>query len=202
MGSNVGKVSNSVKMDQEVSTKIKHPDFPEYVMKADRLLSFACWPATMMQTGEQLSNAGFFYTQRGDWVKCFCCGGGLRDWHESDDPWEEHATWFSKCEYLRLIKGERFVDKVKAKKMAEVLDRRKKAEKKLAQAVKQLEKNEKVSKKKHSDCKLCKICYVNEYNVAFLPCGHVAACSKCAELLKKCPICQELYDEIKQVFFS
>ena len=31
----------------------------------------------------------------GDKVQCFHCGGGLNDWKPSEDPWEQHAKWFS-----------------------------------------------------------------------------------------------------------
>lgn len=55
-------------MEMESSTKIKRPDYPAYIIKSDRLLSFTNWPSKMKQTGEQLSDAGFFYTQEDDWV--------------------------------------------------------------------------------------------------------------------------------------
>ena len=31
-----------------------------------------------------------------DQVKCFYCDGGLREWRDGDDPWQEHAGWFPK----------------------------------------------------------------------------------------------------------
>lgn len=37
---------------------------------------------------------------------------------------------------------------------------------------------------------ICKICSENRVTTAFLPCGHLAACVKCAPALKKCPICR------------
>lgn len=70
-----------------------------------RLRSFDVWPKSMKQTPKKLSDAGFFYTKTGDCVICFSCGGGLCDWDEEDDPWEQHALWHSKCDYLQLIKG-------------------------------------------------------------------------------------------------
>lgn len=44
-----------------------------------------------------------------DQVRCFYCGGGLRHWEPGDDPWIEHARWFSQCGYVRLVKGDEFV---------------------------------------------------------------------------------------------
>ena len=37
--------------------------------------------------------------------------GGLRNWQPDDDPWTEHARWFTKCGYVRLIKGDEFIAK-------------------------------------------------------------------------------------------
>jgi len=47
-----------------------------------------------------------------DNVRCFFCDGGLRNWESGDDPFEEHARWFSKCPYIREIKGDKYVDAV------------------------------------------------------------------------------------------
>ena len=45
----------------------------------------------------------------GDYVRCFFCGGGLRNWESGDDPWTEHAKWFPRCAFVRQNKGEKFV---------------------------------------------------------------------------------------------
>ena len=29
-----------------------------------------------------------------DRTKCWYCNGGLQNWRNDDDPWEEHAKWF------------------------------------------------------------------------------------------------------------
>lgn len=44
-----------------------------------------------------------------DQVRCFYCDGGLRHWEPGDDPWIEHARWFPLCGYVRLVKGDEFV---------------------------------------------------------------------------------------------
>ncbi len=31
-----------------------------------------------------------------DQVKCFYCDGGLRNWQPHDEPWTEHARWFTR----------------------------------------------------------------------------------------------------------
>ena len=38
-----------------------------------------------------------------DWVRCFCCGIGVREWAPGDDPWAEHARWSPRCSFVRLM---------------------------------------------------------------------------------------------------
>jgi len=51
----------------------------------------------------------YFITGVGDTVKCFTCGGGLKDWEPEDMPCVEHASWFPRCEYLAKLKGHEFI---------------------------------------------------------------------------------------------
>lgn len=43
-------------------------------------------------------------------MRCFHCDGGLRHWDPHDDPWTEHARWFPRCSYVKLVKGQEFVN--------------------------------------------------------------------------------------------
>jgi baculoviral IAP repeat-containing protein 7/8 len=63
-----------------------------------------------------------------------------------------------------------------------------------------LEKSDEEEEKK--DSKLCKICYSDEYNTIFLPCGHVIACAKCASSVTKCPACRQPFENVMRVYFS
>ena len=45
----------------------------------------------------------------GDNVKCFFCDGGLRNWEMGDDAWTEHARWFPRCNYVKMVKGQDFI---------------------------------------------------------------------------------------------
>ncbi|KAK3097746.1 hypothetical protein FSP39_012736 [Pinctada imbricata] len=63
--------------------------------------------------------AGFYYAGYGDYVRCFFCGGGLRNWEPGDDPWVEHARWFPKCAFVKHNRGEKFIQLV-LKRAAEV----------------------------------------------------------------------------------
>ncbi|CAO2636192.1 Baculoviral IAP repeat-containing protein 2 [Lemmus lemmus] len=80
-----------------------------------RMRTFLCWPSCVPVEPEQLASAGFYYTDRNDDVKCFCCDGGLRCWESGDDPWVEHAKWFPRCEFLIRMKGQEFVDEIQAR---------------------------------------------------------------------------------------
>lgn len=84
--------------------------FPEFITVSARLQSFQNWPKSLEQKPKELSVAGFFYTQKGDRVICFSCGGGLCDWEKQDDPWEQHALHHSQCEYLQLVKGPEYTE--------------------------------------------------------------------------------------------
>jgi len=90
---------------------IKHsgPANSKYSTPESRLRSFKDWPPALRQEPKQLAEAGFYYIGLSDQTKCFYCDGGLRNWQPEDDPWTEHARWFSKCGFVRLIKGDEFI---------------------------------------------------------------------------------------------
>ncbi|RZC18428.1 inhibitor of apoptosis 2 [Asbolus verrucosus] len=87
----------------------KGPKKPNYATLESRLRSFAMWPPDLIQTPDILSQAGFYYEGMGDQVRCFHCDGGLRHWDPQDDPWTEHARWFPRCSFIKLVKGQDFV---------------------------------------------------------------------------------------------
>lgn len=167
---------------------------PEYDIEAKRLETFEDWPKIMKQKPEDLSDAGFFYTKRGDRVKCFSCGGGLKDWEFDDDPWEQHAIWYKDCEYVALVKGQEFIRKCLESNIRE----QSQSEPSKANTKPTLALSEEIT----DDTRLCKICYMNEIDTVFLSCGHVTACAKCASSLKNtCPICRNV-SQIKRLYFN
>ncbi|KAJ8773234.1 hypothetical protein K2173_028411 [Erythroxylum novogranatense] len=55
------------------------------------------------------------------------------------------------------------------------------------------------------DAKLCVICYDDQRNCFFIPCGHCATCYECAQRImdednKMCPICRRLIHKIRRLF--
>lgn len=57
------------------------------------------------------------------------------------------------------------------------------------------------------DAKLCVICYDDQRNCFFVPCGHCATCYDCAQRImeddsKMCPICRRLIYKVRRLFTS
>lgn len=188
---------------------IKYPEYPEYSVECTRARSFDnYWPITQKPRPNQLSDAGFFYTQKGDRVICYCCGGVLRDWEENDDAWEQLALWFGKCQYVLLVKGQKFVDQVK-RKYDSMDNNNNNSESSLVGLEHCNNENKKaplfdgkeVEEEETNDDKLCKICYERERDIAYIPCGHVATCSKCTSSIRLCPICREKLSEVLKIYF-
>ena len=107
----------------------RHPAFGTY---SARLQSFEKTWAHPNLSAEAFSEAGFFYTgidlcisvannsthsilhphitifhihtEFNDETRFFHCGGGLRGWQPTDDPWRQHGTWFPNCVYIRYVR--------------------------------------------------------------------------------------------------
>lgn len=106
-------VNDKPPVNEETVGIIRHsgPANSKYSTLEARLRSFRDWPPALRQEPKQLAEAGFYYIGLSDQTKCFYCDGGLRNWQPDDDPWTEHARWFSKCGFVRLIKGDEFISK-------------------------------------------------------------------------------------------
>nr|XP_040224645.1 death-associated inhibitor of apoptosis 1 [Anopheles coluzzii] len=229
---------------------MRRPEYPNYAIEADRLKSYEDWPTSLKQKPQQLSDAGFFYTGMSDRVKCFSCGGGLKDWEQEDDPWQQHAIWYSNCHYLQLMKGREFIQKCNELKEAASASSAASTSSAMSSASSQpstsgissasssimstspasssgfssptpMADEERTlrcsdhssgsdegeddaggDRRVPSDGKICKICFVNEYNTAFMPCGHVVACAKCASSVSKCPLCQQPFINVLRLYLS
>ena len=49
---------------------------------------------------------------------------------------------------------------------------------------------------------LCKICFINEMEVVFLNCGHVASCNACSKKISNCPICRKYVVEKIKIYIT
>ncbi|XP_027000537.1 baculoviral IAP repeat-containing protein 7 isoform X1 [Tachysurus fulvidraco] len=86
--------------------------YPEMEDESIRLSTFSTWPTRSSIRPDTLARAGFFYTGHSDNVKCFFCDGSLRNWEPGDDPWQEHAKWFPRCEFLIQSRGQEYIGNV------------------------------------------------------------------------------------------
>ncbi|KAL4237080.1 Baculoviral IAP [Mactra antiquata] len=84
---------------------------PRYATVEARAKTFERWPKQTVSV-DKLAEAGFVYVLKDDIVECFDCGGGLRDWPDFADPWEQHALAFRTCPHVRRSKGDSFITKV------------------------------------------------------------------------------------------
>ncbi|XP_076079287.1 uncharacterized protein LOC143049569 [Mytilus galloprovincialis] len=104
---------------EELGITIERPKYPAYAQLSVRISTFQGWPGYLDQAPRDMALAGFFYAGYNDYCRCFFCGGGLRNWDAGDDPWVEHARWFSKCAFVRQNRGHRFVEII-VKRQAEM----------------------------------------------------------------------------------
>ncbi|KAI8742847.1 death-associated inhibitor of apoptosis 1 [Biomphalaria glabrata] len=107
---NINERQEPTYLDLNIVTE--RPKRPEYALNLKRVESFASWPRDHHLSPKELAAAGFYYAGYGDCSRCFCCGGGLRNWEDEDDVWIEHARWFPKCAFVRQKLGQPFIDTV------------------------------------------------------------------------------------------
>ena len=240
---------------------IKHsrPQYSNMVSPDARLRTFEKWTGVVDK--HHLVECGLFSLNLNDFTKCFQCGGGLGGWQADDDPWREHARWYPECEFVRLVKGQEYVDAVVARSGGKVGDLERQdstepalpaplaAELDLILNSKELDKYEKQGVQRTvlrvalktfmvqmqrgfsspeeissvlestlhlkpmrkrsgddpetpSDETLCVVCLMEKRGAAFLPCGHMVACHKCAASVADCPLCRQPIDQIVRTYLN
>ena len=100
-------------LEKSTNVTFSKPYHPEYATEQSRLDSFINWPSNLTQKPPDLAKAGFFSFGKNDMVKCFYCDGGIRNWDQFEDPIVEHTRWYPRCPYIKLYKGEDFIEKVR-----------------------------------------------------------------------------------------
>nr|CAD7426842.1 unnamed protein product [Timema monikensis] len=210
-------VLGSASLEKLGVNKTQEPVFPQYASIGARFKSFDGWPLSLKQRPDKLSEAGFYYTGKGDQTVCFHCGGGLKDWEDEDDPWMEHALWFSKCAYVLQVKGRQFVEQVCAKRDPLMSGEQVLELETPAPGVATTPNDvpttscapsastqdpESSTSKEVKDSNMCKICFTEEMGVLFLPCGHIVACVKCAFCLTTCAVCRQPFTATVRAYLS
>uniref|UniRef100_A0A3Q3S315 RING-type E3 ubiquitin transferase n=1 Tax=Mastacembelus armatus TaxID=205130 RepID=A0A3Q3S315_9TELE len=161
--------------------------YPEMEAEDSRLTTFHNWPTEASVQPDVLARAGFFYTGHGDNVKCFYCDGGLRNWEPGDDPWQEHAKWFPRCEFLIQSRGQDYISNIQDAHfhLGETVDPSPE------EMLRQLQEE-----------RTCKVCMDKLVSIVFIPCGHLVVCGDCAASLRQCPICRAVIRGSVRAFMS
>ncbi|XP_052127773.1 death-associated inhibitor of apoptosis 1-like [Frankliniella occidentalis] len=176
---NVRKSDNVTSTHLNVVRRVE-PMHSRFENPKSRLKSYSTWPLEHWLAPRVLSEAGFFYSGTLDKAICFSCGGGLKDWQQHDDPWEEHAFYFSKCRFLIERKGRDFVKRVQGERPRALK----------SEEIGALASHPPKCTTATPEQFLCHLCQENERKILFMPCGHLVACIVCGMKVKSCPICR------------
>lgn len=168
--------------------KIKEFDCDYMISIRSRYESFEHWPKSIPVSVDLLVESGFYYNKIGDRTSCFSCGLTVHNWEEGDDPWIEHMKNSKDCKFLKLKKGDNYHNIYKQEfKSKQIL-------------------KEKIPSTSNSESNFdqskCKICYVNEVQMLFLPCQHIMSCVDCSLVLKQCGVCRLDIKEKIRIFLA
>jgi len=199
---------------------VRHPAF---VNAATRLQTFEKWPVVLRHLSDELVDSGFFYLGQDDSVCCFVCGGCLRNWKLSDDPWEEHAVHYPRCLLVHLVCGTWFVERSKRRQekrkvlgqrlfaLMELIDKTWLTVCQMFSSVRsralhllQLEcancsaseRELEMLRSKES----CLACCSKPRDVVYVPCGHLVSCARCSLHFQRCPVCRRRIDNFVKIY--
>ncbi|XP_066527042.1 baculoviral IAP repeat-containing protein 7 isoform X7 [Hoplias malabaricus] len=178
--------------------------YPEMESEDSRLTTFHNWPTEASVQPDTLARAGFFYTGHSDNVKCFFCDGGLRNWEPGDDPWQEHAKWFPRCEFLLQSRGREYVNNIQQSyfNMSETGESQTSTAANITSGnvLPNLSAEEQLRQLQEE--RTCKVCMDKLVSMVFIPCGHLVVCTDCAASLRHCPICRAIIRGSVRAFMS
>ena len=100
-------------LNKTINATTERPYHSGYVTEKQRMESFTNWPSNLNQKPIDLAKAGFYYFGIKDMVKCFFCNVGICNWDPIEEPIIEHARWFPRCPFIKLYKGNEFIEKVR-----------------------------------------------------------------------------------------
>lgn len=169
--------------------------YPEYKLYCERVKTFNKWPRGIKQRPEELAEAGFFYSGKGDEIVCFSCGLGICQLEPDDNLWVEHQRLLiHACSYLDLNHELLKTNEIKYQEYLKTKD---------SQKVESEQCNHLEDEATRSIETKCKVCLDRKANIVFLPCKHVAVCSQCVfGINEKCPICRGIIADKIPLFFS
>lgn len=183
----------------ETTQCLRHrPAVPRFSLVYDRISTFAQWPMSLKVRPRPLADAGFFYTGRSDRTTCFCCGVGVWQWLDDDDPWQEHARHSPACEYLLLKKGTDFIKNISLKDRPPPPPPPPPPLPRIAPMEPAPNDNQSAQESRAQ----CKVCMNAEVQVVCLPCAHLVTCADCVFGLNSCALCRQEIKQTMRVFLS
>lgn len=192
-----------------------------------RLQTFINWPHKFAQP-QQLAMTGFYFIgPQHDNVKCYFCKVEISGWVEDDDIVNEHIRWSQSCALLRrkdtnnvplnvyelnrLIPQSIYDDNGPCsvqihhipyhESLYHTLPKSAMTISNSIQPILPTVNDIKSKITNDQDSKLCRICYDEEFNTVFVPCGHSFACMKCTSTVGNCPLCRKSVETILRVYF-
>ena len=181
----------------------------------DRICSFKDAPYCLTtKIIRNFARAGFYFTGVNDHIRCFECKTTLLDINYDEDIHSQHAFWSPQCPYLLEKKNAYFVETVL--NTAEISNHRykKHATEKIKISSISKEINHEIERhaRKHfmtlkeeyeqnSDLRLCILCCDQDRDVIF-SCKHCLCCSRCANMIKFCPVCKMTINSIERIYFG
>ncbi|XP_033740988.1 baculoviral IAP repeat-containing protein 2-like [Pecten maximus] len=93
----------------DTGVSFDRPKYIQYAIRVSRLKTYNKWSDSHFLKSNDLSEAGFFYSEKGDTVVCYYCGLALNSWESGDRPWTEHARWSPNCTHVLNILGPNFI---------------------------------------------------------------------------------------------
>ncbi|XP_052241575.1 uncharacterized protein LOC127851748 isoform X2 [Dreissena polymorpha] len=92
--------SRSLTTATYLQKKIPGARYPNYENAISRRETYRGWQLAQPNP-DTLCSAGFFFTgQNYDLVRCFCCGIGLKDFTDTDNPMLEHVKHTANCPFM------------------------------------------------------------------------------------------------------
>ncbi|XP_071964021.1 putative inhibitor of apoptosis isoform X2 [Antedon mediterranea] len=96
-----GDINDSCELSSDVETDSTSTEPPDMSSYFTRLASFKNWPITDIISATSLAKSGLFYLGCRDIVKCYSCGGQIRDWEVGDAADAEHRRHYPQCQLLK-----------------------------------------------------------------------------------------------------
>jgi hypothetical protein len=159
-----------------------------------REATFSDSPPEVKEARKTLAAAGFYFTGRGDVVKCAFCNGEIHKKKLGLEPMNYHRKFFPNCSYVKRKNHNLSKNKENEEVFSMAYQQHVRNENDLKMSSVLLERI--CSLKEENDrlrkAKTCISCTEEIVQVLFLPCRHISSCRKCSEKATNCAKCQSL----------